>query len=387
MTTKINPFLAWEQEFAEEIAAQGLTRPGYESKEWDESQHPRVPAGSSEGGQWTEDGGPGDLGISDTPGSPAKPAITDGVDLRGNAERLLSGIKLTPEQEVERRALEADLRDAPFIHAADDDAVKAILSSNAMLSNEALEADTRKLRNEWSDIMYEEVGDLLDSKDPDDRVAGERFLAKLDDLSTQKEMSWVLAHKLTEQVCLQRYGEPGSTPPIADSIIHKLGDRPAGNTNEQDVTLGLNRYVFGALYEPNEGYGDSYVIVNRNQMGRQGSFVSKNDIANIGYDVAQYKQEIIDPADWAHTAAVMAASDSKYLPGNWEAKIPNSVPKSAILGVITKTDKVAESLKGLGVPVRWLPTHGDYAFPSHREWLEAFRSDALYLQRNGTFPS
>lgn len=64
MTTEVDPIILWEHKWADLIASLGLTRPEVdeeaEAKEWDESEHPRVPAGSGdESGEWTSGGGGG----------------------------------------------------------------------------------------------------------------------------------------------------------------------------------------------------------------------------------------------------------------------------------------------------------------------------------------
>jgi len=387
----------WERTFKDEIPPYTPPRKGKGYPEFDPDQ-PR-----DEGGKWTDSGGgggdggggqasegQGELFGSQTPGPKA---ITAGVDFAANRKALLGAIPddvITEDNIGQVKDLEAELRDAPFIHATSPPAAEAILAGVGIESRAEVLDDIKDLRDDWANMLRQEI-DVI-AQGPDEEELADRLEARLEALLAKPLLDIEGYTNLTQEVLeASRAGEEMQHE--ARELLKPI----VGTTLDADRRLGLDRYVFGTMGAPHTAYGTVFLVVDRAQLNRPGAFITTHDIIDktIRYDVDKYKASMVAPSDWANVAAVYSVShDVSLQPGHlnrddipgqpireWEAKIPTTVPKRAIIGVVVTDPDDWERLGGNDNPLlHYLPADATM-------FEERFRARVTYRQRTGAWPA
>jgi len=298
-------------------------------------------------------------------------AVLKGVDPKANAaretERLLghweglTGSRPTPEA---LKAAEAELRALPLVHGTTvAGAIGAM--EEGLISHAAMQADVADLKAD-RDEMWEEIKEATGA-------TGTEELAYIQ--AEDFEESGLSYDKATEVVAKIREFLD------VDKVL-------GGTTNEADVKLGLDHFVFMTHGQKHQDYGSVAVIIDNSVVDAPESFATEHDIFVVapvdrkpGYDVSYaptgvqaYQNMVVTGDGYYQTAAAKAGSETAVQHRSreqlFEVKAA-AVPKDKVLGfVVTDYDEAERlrdklSTKGITGKVLYVE-EGDSDFVRHQ---------------------
>ena len=287
-------------------------------KDFDESLHPRNPAGSGDkSGEFANSA-----------------AILQGIDSKANTERQVKqhldrwqkhfgGVRdITPEDLQER---ETELRELPLVHGTTIyGAIGA--ATSGLVSHREMQKQASKLLEESQALR-----DEIEKRWP-----------------TEEDWSTYTVEDIRSVLGLDRSDAEDMAEKIRE--LNSIESVLSGKTYPADEKLGLDRFVFMTHGAKHPDYGDVAVIID-NKLIQEG-WATEHDIvsmpnAQIGNFVGQwgefhadaltaYKETIVKGEDYYKVAAAKGG----YLPNRdrqqlFEIKVPQ-VPKSAVKGFVVE---------------------------------------------------